>query len=103
MRSMGGSEEPRPAAITSPGGEKNIRPTQSGSSPSELLFIQIKGPVPRTTHPLLLKAQPLFKWLARAADAVISGFGGCELETDEGKHGFMFGFYMLLWKNRFKP
>lgn len=41
------------------------------------------------THPLLLKAQPLFKWLARAAEAraVISGFGGGgELETDEGKH-----------------
>lgn len=35
-------EEPRPAAIGSPGG-KNIRPTQSESSPPELLFIQIKG------------------------------------------------------------
>lgn len=69
------------------GREKNIRATQAESSPSELLFIQIKGPVPRTTHPLLLKAQPLFKWLARAADAraVISGLAGGELETDEGK------------------
>lgn len=90
MRSIGGSEEPRPAAITSPGGrkKKNIRATQSESSPSELLFIQIKGPVPRTTHPLLLKAQPLFKWPARAADAraVISGLGGGKVETDEGEH-----------------
>lgn len=38
-------EEPRPAAIGSPGG-KNIRPTQSESSPPELLFIQIKGQSP---------------------------------------------------------
>lgn len=45
---------PRPAVLAS---QDEKHPTQSDSSPAELLYIQIKGTAPETTRPLLLKLQ----------------------------------------------